>query len=77
VDIGIFYQSSSYIVRFPASVTTATQYLGSNIGMLNPIIPLDTLGVVLGIIVSVEIGIFTFKTAKWAFSHLPFIGGKG
>jgi len=62
---------------YPQAVEDATLYFGQNIGMLNPIIPLDTLGAVLAIIISVEIGIFAFKTAKWVFSHVPVIGGKG
>jgi len=62
---------------FPASVATAFTTLGSYVGVLDPIVPIDTLRTVLVLLVSIELIIFTFKTAKWLFSHVPLVGGRG
>jgi len=84
----VFITLASYIVTFianllpdgegfPVAVHTATQTLGGYVGMLNPIFPVDTLRTVLLLLFSIELAIFGFKTAKWLFSHVPFIGGRG
>jgi len=62
---------------FPSGVATAFSTLGAYVGVLDPIVPIDTLRTVLVLLVSIELLIFTFKTAKWVFSHVPLIGGRG
>lgn len=62
---------------FPQEVFDSTEYLGSMVGMLNPLIPIDTLAIILSLIIGVELVIFGFKTFKWLISHIPFIGGRG
>jgi len=62
---------------FPEEVLDAAHVLGGYLGILDPLVPLDTLAVVVGIVFSVELGIFGFKTLKWLFSHVPLIGGRG
>jgi len=62
---------------FPSEFHTAISSLGDYIHLLDPIVPISVLLACLGIIFSIEIAIFGFKTLKWVLSHIPFIGGKG
>lgn len=62
---------------FPPAFHTATQTLGGYLHILDPLVPINTLLTVLTLIFSVELALFGFKTFKWLFSHIPFIGGKG
>ena len=62
---------------FPNAVMSGATYLGNMVSMFNPLVPVGTLATILGLIVSMEVSIFAFKTFKWLFSHIPFIGGKG
>lgn len=71
--IGLFPTSSG----FPEQVHDAFSTLGGYIGLLDVIVPTQTLLWCLLLLFSVEIAIFGFKTLKWLLSHIPFIGGKG
>jgi len=62
---------------FPPEVMQGASFLGSQIGIFEPILPIATLSIVLTILIGAEIGIWSFKTFKWVFSHIPVIGGKG
>jgi len=62
---------------FPPEVLEASHVLGGYLGILGPLVPLDTLAVCVAIVFSVEVSIFGFKTLKWLFSHVPLIGGRG
>jgi len=62
---------------FPAAATTAFSSLGGYIGVWDPILPIATLATCVSLVFALEIGIFGFKTLKWIFSHIPYIGGKG
>jgi len=62
---------------FPTDVTSAFTTFAGYVQILDTLLPIDTLATVLGIIISVDIAIFTFKTLKWLISHLPVIGGRG
>jgi len=62
---------------FPASVASSFTTFAGYVQILNTLLPISTLATVLGIIISVDIAIFTFKTLKWLVSHLPIIGGRG
>jgi len=66
----IFPESSG----FPAEVSTAFVYIGGYVGMLDPLVPVATLGTVVGILIGVELLIFAFRAITWMFSKLPIIG---
>lgn len=59
---------------FPSDVQTAFTYLGGYVGMLDPLIPIDTLGTVVGIVLTVELIIFSFRAITWIFSKIPVVG---
>jgi len=61
----------------PAEAHSAAVSLGGYLGIFSPILPIATLLTTITLVYSVEIGIFTFKTFKWIFSHIPLVGGKG
>jgi len=71
--IGLFPSGTG----FPESFHTAFSTLGDYLHILDPIIPINTLLTCLTLVFAVEIAIFGFKTFKWIFSHVPFIGGRG
>lgn len=62
---------------FPAEVHTAMQYFGEYLGVLDALVPVSTLATAVGIVFTVEITIFGYKTLKSLVSHVPFIGGRG
>jgi len=62
---------------FPSDVQTAFNTMGGYVQLLDTLLPIGTLAIVLGILVSVDVAIFGFKTFKWLVSYIPFVGGKG
>jgi len=62
---------------FPTEVANSASYLGGIVGVFDPLVPLGTLATVLTLYVAFDLIIFGFKTLKWIFSFIPFIGGKG
>jgi len=60
---------------FPDVVYTSASTIGGYVGLLDPILPMGTLAAVITLIVSVEVGVFAFKTLRWVLGHIPFIGG--
>jgi len=61
---------------FPAASHSAFQYFGSYVGLLDPLVPVGTIFICVGIVFGIEILIFGFRGVKWIISHIPFIGGK-
>lgn len=70
VLVSVFPVSSG----FPSDVQTAFSYVGSYVGMLDPLIPISTLSSVVLIAVTIELLIFSFKIFSWIFSKIPIIG---
>jgi len=61
---------------FPSSVDDSMQFIGSYVGIIDPLVPIATLATVLGILFTLEITIFGFRAFRWFFSHVPFVGGR-
>jgi len=59
---------------FPVEVAAAFQYVGSYFQMLDPIVPVETFGTVVGILVSVELVILTYRIVEYIYSKVPIIG---
>jgi len=62
---------------FSTEVHNAFITLGGYMHTLDAMIPFETLFICLGLVFTVEIALFGFKTVKWLISHIPFIGGRG
>lgn len=62
---------------FPSQVQESAEYIGGFFGMFSPIAPIGTLSIAVGLVFSVEIAIFAWKTFKSITSHIPWIGGRG
>lgn len=62
---------------FPTAAHSAATALGGYIGILSPLVPLSTLATIIGLVFSVEIAFFGWRSLKWILSHVPFIGGHG
>jgi len=61
---------------FPQEAIDSVSYIGGYIGMLDPLVPVSTMFTILGLIIALELSIFGFRTLRWLFSYLPFIGGR-
>jgi len=61
---------------FPQAVHDAVTSIGGYAGILSPLVPLPTLATCVGIVFTVEITIFGYKSLKSFLSHIPFIGGR-
>jgi len=61
---------------FPPEAEEAVSFIGGFLGMLDPLVPTSTLLTILGILITVEFAIFSFRTLRWLFSHIPFVGGR-
>jgi len=71
---GFFIEIFPVSSGFPSEVNTAFAYFGGYVGMLDPLIPISTLATTVGIVITVELLIFTFKMLSWIFSKVPLIG---
>jgi len=71
---GFFLEIFPISAGFPPEVGTAFQYLGGYVGMLDPLVPVDTLATTVGILIAVELILFAFKMLSWIFSKIPVIG---
>jgi len=58
---------------FPSEVPSAFQYLGGYVGMLDPLIPVDTLLTAVSILLVVELGILSFRILSWLIGKIPFM----
>jgi hypothetical protein len=62
---------------FPEEVHNAMIYFGGYLGILDVLVPIDTLATAVGLVFTIELTIFGYKTVKSLISHVPFVGGKG
>lgn len=62
---------------FGTEVLSAANTIGGYFGMFSPIAPIGTLSIAVGLVFSVEIAIFGWKTVKSIVSHIPWFGGAG
>lgn len=72
--LGLFVQIFPISDGFPSEVGSAFQYLGGYVGMLDPLVPISTLATCIGILITVELLIFSWKILAWVFSKVPIIG---
>jgi hypothetical protein len=61
---------------FPEEVHNASQAIGGYLNILSPLVPLATLSTVVGLVFALELSLLGFRTFKWLFSYIPFIGGR-
>lgn len=61
----------------PSSFQTAADTMGSYVGLINTLLPIDALAFAITTLITVQLSIFGFKTFKWVLSHLPWFGGRG
>jgi len=61
---------------YPQAAHDAVSGIGSYFGLFDSILPMDTLGTVVGLIFAVEIAIFSWNVLRWSLSHIPIIGAK-
>jgi len=59
---------------FPPEVGTAFTYVGGYVKMLDPLIPIATLGTAVSIVISVELLILGFRMLEWIYKKIPIIG---
>lgn len=62
---------------FPTEVSSAVVTMGQYARVLDLLLPVSTLAQIIALVLSVEVGIFAFKSFRWLISHIPFIGGRG
>jgi len=72
--LGFFVEIFPLSNGFPSEVASAFAYLGGYVGMLDPLVPIETLSTTLGILITIELVIFAFKILSWIFSKVPIIG---
>lgn len=60
-----------------STLSSALTSAGADLYSLNAFIPVSTFAIVVGILLSTEIYILIFKTARWLASYIPWFGGRG
>jgi len=60
----------------PTEVHSAVTALGAYFGLLNSLVPMQTLATVVALVFAFELILFGFKTTRWLISYIPFLGGK-
>lgn len=58
----------------PSEYTTAISTVSGYVGMLDPLVPINTLIQVLLIVLSYEFIVFSFKAISWTYHKIPIIG---
>jgi len=61
---------------FPSEVDSAFAYIGSYMSIFDVIVPIETIGTIVVLVIYFELALFAFKALKWIVSYLPFVGGK-
>jgi len=72
--LGFFVTLFPLSSGFPAEVSAAFTYLGSYVGMLDPLVPVTTLATCVAILITIELLIFSFRILSWIFAKIPVIG---
>jgi len=78
-----YYLVSLMLAIFPTSsgfgseVTTAITTFGGYTAIINTLVPLDTLGQILTLVISYELAIFAWKGLRFVVGYIPLVGGKG
>lgn len=72
--LGFFLNIFPTSTGFPTEVQSAFSWIGGYVGMLDPLIPIATLSTTVGIVITIELLIFGFKTLSWIFAKIPIIG---
>lgn len=63
-------------IPYESEVENAATWLGSQVGFLEPVLPVSTLATAFAWVVTVYMPVwFTFVAVRWAYSHIPFLGG--
>lgn len=62
---------------FPTEVGSAVTYFSGYLGVVDPLLPLDTLHTIIMLVIGLEVAILSFKMVRWLFGYVPFVGGKG
>jgi len=70
--LSIFPTSSG----FSSETITAFQTVGGYTTIINTIVPMNTLGQILGLVIAYEILLFTFRGVRFIIGYIPLIGGK-
>lgn len=57
----------------PTDATNAITTAGSYLALINQVVPVNTLLIILGSVLTIELGIFTFKVVKFVYKKIPTI----
>lgn len=60
----------------PTEITDAVETFGGYITIIDAIVPMDTLGYIVGLVISFELLVFSFRGLRYIVKHIPFVGGK-
>lgn len=69
----VFPESSG----FPEEVLTAINYIAGYTAIINTLVPMETVGTILGLVITFELAVFAFKGLRFVFGYVPFVGGRG
>lgn len=69
----IFPISTGFSTEFTDAIAGLSPYLS----LANNFFPVGVLFNCLTLVISLQVLIYGFQFARWALSHVPFIGGKG
>jgi len=62
---------------FPADVQTAITTFGGYTAIINTLVPMSTLGYILGLVITFELAVFAFKGLRFVLGYVQLVGGKG
>jgi hypothetical protein len=58
-------------VSLPAAINDSISSIGSNLALLNQVIPVSTIITILGIMLAIESAIFIYKGIRWIYNKIP------
>jgi len=62
---------------FSSEMQTAITTFAGYTTIINALVPMSTLGTILGLVITFELAVFGFKSIRFIWGYVPWIGGKG
>lgn len=59
---------------FPDEVTAAVNFFAPYVGIVDPLLPLDTLLRIATLTFALTLGVWTFRGLRWLYQFVPFVG---
>lgn len=66
----------AFELPYEAEILEAADWMGSQVGFLEPVLPISAMAAAFAWIVTTYLPVyFTYTAVRWAYAHIPILGG--